>query len=133
MITITYVDLLLTILTGCGFAATVALIMGVGRARVLAARLDDLLARVEPLLPQVERLAREAEETLRSVRAVSATAGDIARDVERVTSETSRAAMPLIRDLADEAKALHMALRHVSALAAGAKAGIAALARGRTT
>lgn len=133
MITITYVDLLLTILTACAVAATVALIVLAGRTRSLATRLEAVLTRVEPLLPEVERLSREAEDTLRAVRDVSATAGDIARDVERVTSETSRAAMPLIRDLADEAKALHMALRHVSALAVGARAGITALARGRST
>jgi uncharacterized protein (DUF2252 family) len=133
MITITYVDLLLTVLTACAVASTVALVRGMSRAGTMAARVEQLLTRVEPMLPELDRLARETEETLRSVREVSSTAGDIARDVDRVTSEASKAALPLIRELADEARALRMALRHVSALAVGAKAGIAALARGRST
>lgn len=131
MITITYVDLLLTVLTVCAVASTVALVTGIQRARALAARMEAVLSRLEPLLPEVDRVAREAEETLRSVRSLSETAGDIARDVESVSSETRRAALPLIRELADEAMAVRLALRHLAALVVGAKAGLAALARSR--
>lgn len=133
MITISYVDLLLTVLTVCAVVLTVALVIGINRAHRLAARVDHVVARLEPLLPELDRLSREAEETLRSVRAVSDAAGVIAGDVDRVTSAASRAALPLIDEIAVEAEAVRNALRHVSAIAAGARAGFAALARGRST
>ena len=133
MITISYVDLLLTALTVCAVVLTGAVVLGINRAHRLASRVDRVLTRLEPLLPELDRLSREAEETLRSVRAVSDAAGEIASDVDRVTSAASRAALPLIDEIAVEAEAVRNALRHVSALAAGARAGFAALARGRST
>jgi len=133
MITISYVDLLLTALTVCAVVLTGAVVLGINRAHRLASRVDQVLTRLEPLLPELDRLSREAEETLRSVRAVSDAAGEIASDVDRVTSAASRAALPLIDEIAVEAEAVRNALRHVSALAAGARAGFAALARGRST
>ena len=131
MITIAYADLLLTVLTGCAVVATVAMIFGTLRARTTMGRVDSLLARLETLAPEVDRLSREAAAALRSVRALSDTAGEIAREVEDVTSETRRAALPLIHDLASEAEAARMAFRHLAALAVGAKAGLATLGRGR--
>jgi len=132
MITISYVDLLLTVLTACAVASTVALLSGVSRARSLAARLESLLLRLEPMLPEINRLSHEAEETLRSVRDLSQTADSIAHDVEHLTAETSRAATPLIQELAVEAEALRLALRHLAALVVGAKVGLAALAGGKS-
>ena len=133
MITISYVDLLLTVLTACAVASTVALVSGIARARTLASRLDAILLRLEPLLPEVERLSREAEETLRAVRDLSRTADAIAHDVERVTSETSREALPLIHEFAEEARAVRMAIRHLVALVVGAKVGLAALAGSKSS
>lgn len=131
MITITYVDLLLTVVTGCAIASTVALIIGLARARNTMTRVDSLLSRLEPLLPEVDRLSHEAEEALRSVRRLSDTAGEIARDVESVSSETRRTALPLIHDFAEQTAALRVAMRHLVALSVGVKTGLAALSRSR--
>jgi hypothetical protein len=131
MITITYVELLLTVFAACAVISTVALVIGIARARNTMARVDGLLARLEPLLPEVDRLSREAEEALRSVRELSEKAGVIAVDVESVTSEARRAALPLIHDLAEQTAALRVAMRHLIALGVGAKAGLVALARSK--
>lgn len=102
MITISYVNLLLTVLTLCAVAVAAAVVIGINRARVTMSRLDTTLLRLEALLPEVGRLSREAEETLRSVHELSQIAGEI------------RAAM-----------------RQASAVIMGAKAGLTALTRGR--
>lgn len=132
MITMSYGDLLLSILTLCAVAATMAFVFGIARARITLGRFDSLLVRLETLVPEVDRLSREAEDALRSVRELSDTAGEIARDVESVASETRQAALPLLHELAGQAEAARLALRQVMALAVGAKAGLAALARSRS-
>jgi methyl-accepting chemotaxis protein len=131
MITITYVDLLLTVLTACAVASTLALVFGMRQARSTMARVDSLLTRLEPLLSEVDRLSHEAEEAFRSVRELSNSAGEIARDVESVTSETRRVALPLIHDLADQTAALRVAMRHLVALSVGVKTGLSTLARSK--
>lgn len=133
MFNIGYVEVLLTVLTVCAVVVTAVLVAGITQARRTLAALDLTLERVTPLLPELERLSRETEETLRSVRELSRTAGDIARDVGRVTSETRRAALPLIDELGTQAKAVRMLLRHLTALAAGTRAGLAVLARGKSS
>ncbi len=132
MITITYVDLLYLVLTVCAIVSTVALVIGITKARRTMARLDSLLARIEGSLPQADRLAREAEEALRSVRELSNTAGNVARDVEGVTSETRRAVLPLVHELAEQTTAARIAMRQLLALAVGIKAGLAALSRNKS-
>lgn len=132
MITITYVDLLFLVLTVCAIVSTVALVIGVTRARRTMSRLDSLLARVEGSLPEADRLAREAEEALRSVRELSNTAGNVARDVEGVTSETRRAVLPLVHELAEQTTAARIAMRQLLALAVGIKAGLAALSKNKS-
>lgn len=132
MITITYVDLLLLVLTVCAIASTVALIMGVVGARRTMTRVDSLLGRIEGSLPEADRLARETEEALRSVRQLTETAAGIARDVESVTSETRRALLPLVHDLAEQTTAARIAMRQLLALAVGIKAGLAALSKGKS-
>jgi len=132
MITITYVDLLYLVLTVCAIVSTVALVIGITKARRTMARLDSLLARIEGSLPQADRLAREAEEALRSVRELSNTAGNVARDVEGVTSETRRAVLPLVHELAEQTTAARIAMRQLLALAVGIKAGLAALSKNKS-
>ncbi len=132
MITISYVDLLLLVLTVCALASTVALVGGVASARRTMARLDSLLSRIEAGLPEGNRLVREAEEALRSVRQLSDSASDIARDVGGVTSEAKRAALPLIHELAEQSTAARIALRQLLALAVGMKAGLAAFSRNKS-
>lgn len=131
MVTITYADLLLTVLTICAVAVSVAVVVGINRARATLARLDVTLVRLEGLLPEVGRLSREAEQALRSVHGLTDTAGEIARDVESVASETRQMALPMIRELADQVAAIHTVMRQASAVIAGAKAGLAALGRSR--
>ena len=83
-------------------------------------------------LATLNRITGEAEEALRSVRALSNTAGDIARDVEGVTSETSRALLPLVHDLAEQTTAARVAMRQLLALAVGIKAGLTALSKSKS-
>jgi len=94
MITVSYVDLLLTVLTACALASTVALVLGMIRARATMARFDALLSRLEPLVPEVDRLSREAEEALRS--GVSPVLPEIsASDTEKISQALLRVSSAL--------------------------------------
>lgn len=129
MVTIRYVDLLLTVLTVCGVGVTVALVVGVLRLRTTLVRVDDFLLRLGALLPEIDRVSVEAEHTLQSVRRLSDRAEEIASDVESMTSETRAATLPLLRELGSQVELAAGALRHLTALLVGARAGLAALGR----
>lgn len=129
MITIRYVDLLLTILTGCAVGVTIALIVGVARLRGTLARVDAFLARASALVPEIDRVSVEVEHTLQSVRRLSDRAEQIAGDVEAMTSQTREAAVPLLKELGTQVELAVRTLRHLAALLAGAKAGLAAMGR----
>lgn len=129
MITISYVDLLLTVLTGCAVGVTIALIVGTLRLRTTLARVDEFLYRAGALLPEIDRVSVEVEHTLQSVRRLSDRAEEIAGDVESMTSQTREAALPLLKELGTQVGIAVSALRHLAALVAGTKAGLAALGR----
>lgn len=132
MITVEYGDLLLTVLTICAVVLTVAIASIALRVRRAISRLDAPVAKLDHLLPELERLAQEAGPTLRSLRALSESAGAVVDDVGTVTTRTREAALPLIRELSSSVEATQEVLRHLSAFAVGAKVGLSALHRIRS-
>lgn len=132
MITISYEDLLLTVLTACAVGVTVAVIAGTLRLRTTLTRVDDFLYRAGALLPEIDRVSVEVEHTLQSVRRLSDRAEQIAEDVETMTSRTRESTLPLLEELGSQVEVAVGALRHLGALLAGARAGLSALSRGGT-
>lgn len=127
MVTISYGNVLLTMLFLCAVVLTVGALIALFRMASAAGRLERLIDRVEP---DVDDVLREGRETLRSAREVIDRAELIADDVEAVTSETRKVAVPLVWDVAGTVNDAMGPLRHLSALLVGARAGLSALARG---
>ena len=132
MITVDYTDFLLTVLTLCAVLVTAVVVPIVFRMRQALASLEAPVARIDALLPEIERLAGESEQAVRSLRTLVDAAGVIAQDVGRVTASTREVAMPLIEQLSSSVDATQATVRHLTALAVGANAGIAALRRVRS-
>lgn len=124
MITIAYTDLLLTVLTLSVVAGAVFLVMFLSRARIVLGKAGKVLDDVDRLTPKLERIAEGSEESLRGLAKLSQRADRIAEDVEEVTDETRRVAVPIIREAAHHADNAMSSLRHISALVAGARAGL---------
>lgn len=132
MITVDYTDFLLTVLTLCAVLVTAVIVPIVFRMRQVLASLEGPVARLDTLIPEIERLAGESEQAIRSLRTLTDAAGVIAQDVGSVTASTREVAMPLIEQLSSSVEATQATVRHLTALAVGANAGIAALRRIRS-
>ena len=131
MVTIQYSDLLFTVITISVVCVSIAVVIGMLRLRLVLQRVDHVMQEAETLAPSLDRLLQESEKTLRATRQLSERATDIAEDVETLTTETRRAAAPLIRELGHHADNAIIPLRQLSALIVGAKAGLAAFGRDR--
>jgi ABC-type transporter Mla subunit MlaD len=131
MVTIQYSDLLFTVITISVVCVSIAVVIGMLRLRLVLQRVDRVMQEAETLAPSLDRLLQESEKTLRATRQLSERATDIAEDVETLTTETRRAAAPLIRELGHHADNAIIPLRQLSALIVGAKAGLAAFGRDR--
>jgi hypothetical protein len=131
MVTIQYSDLLFTVITISVVCVSIAVVIGMLRLRLVLQRVDHVMQEAETLAPSLDRLLQESEKTLRAARQLSERATDIAEDVETLTTETRRAAAPLIRELGHHADNAIIPLRRLSALIVGAKAGLAAFGRDR--
>lgn len=126
MVTISYSSLMLTLLVVCAVVLTVGSLIALFRMASAATRLQRWIDRVEP---DVDEVLREGRATLHSAREVVDRAELIADDVEAVTSETRKAALPLVWEVAGTVNDAMIPLRHLSALMMGARAGLSALTR----
>ena len=111
---------------------TVVVVTTALRLRRTASRLDAPLARLDHVVTELGCLFQEAAPTLRSLRALSESAGAVVNDVGAVTARARELAVPLIDELSSSVEATQEVLRRLSALAAGAKVGLAALHRIRS-
>lgn len=127
MVTISYSSLLLTILVLCALTLTAGVLIALFRIAATAARLERWIDRIEPDLDDV---LREGRQTLHSASEVVDRAELIADDLETLTSETRKAALPLVWEVAGTVSDAMGPLRQLSAIVAGARAGLSALARG---
>jgi len=94
------------------------------QVRKTAAELEQTLRRVTELTPAAQRLLANGESELEELRRLTQQTSQVAGHVNAITGEASAATLQLLRGLE------HNVLDRVSAVAAGARAGFAALRHG---
>ena len=121
MITFSYADIVLTGMAMCAVVLTAAVVSAVLTLRSTSRDIRRGLQSFQGL-----------DATLRGTQRVTDKAERILDDVEAMTDETRRSAVPVVRAVGREAEELLGLVRHVSALVAGARAGLGALAGSST-
>ena len=116
---------LVAVLVAIGFAIGIVYFVRLTKqVRKTAAELEQTLRRVAELTPAAQRLLANGESELEELRRLTQQTSLVASHVNAITGEASAATLQLIRGLE------HNVLDRVSAIAAGARAGFAALHHG---
>jgi len=116
MITLRYADIILTAVAMCAVVFTAAAVSAVLMLRSTCSDVRRALQSFEGL-----------DATLRATQRVADKAERILDDVEAITDETRRSAVPVIRAVGREAEELLVLVRHIAALVAGARAALGVL------
>lgn len=122
MITLRYADIILTAVAMCAVVFTAAAISAVLMLRSTSRDVRRAL-----------RSFPELDATLRATRRVADKTERILDDVEAIADETRSSAVPVMRAVGRETEHLMQLVRHISALAAGARAGLGALSGSSTS
>ena len=113
------------VLVAIGFAVGIVIFVRMAKqVRKTAAELEQTLRRVAELTPAAQRLIANGESELAELRRLTQQTSQVASHVNAITGEASAATLQLLRGLE------HNVLDRASAIAAGARAGFAALRHG---